>query len=1026
MDPVLARRFLRLSRICAASVGILGIVVLAGWILDIQFLKSLHPSLASMKANTALGFTLIGAALWSYLGHPPGEEWAARLLAAAVFLLGAATVLEYAIGFDFGIDQTLVRDRAGGPVPGRMPLATAIHFTSLGLAITLLDTRVGRNRQRPAEWLAILVGLSSLLSLLGYLYGVRSLYAFGPYETIALHTTIGFLIACVAVLFTRPRDGLVRLVSSASPGGMLARRMLPAAIFLPAALGWIRLEAQRRGYIGFEFGLALFAASNIVCFTALVLWNARALLRSDDARVRAEQAVRDSEENLDITLNSIGDGVVATDAVGRVVRMNPIAEALTGWPADEAAGRPCDEVVRLLDRDTRRVVASPAERALRGEGPPGVVLPTVLIARGGAERVVAERGAPIRDDAGSLRGAVLVLRDQTHEIQAERTLRESEARKAAVLDASFDCIVTMDHTGAILEFNRAAEETFGYRRADAIGRPLGDLLVPPALRDRHRQGLERYLATEKPAILGKRFEISAVRADGSEFPVEVGVARIHSDGPPMFTGFIRDITERRRVAEALRASESRFRRLFESGLIGIVVASERGDIQDANDAFLRMVGFSRDALEAGLLRWGDLAPPEWRARAQAAEPLGAQGSARPWEQELLCRDGTRVPVLLGVTQLDDSSTIAFALDLTERKRAEAAIRRLRRERAADAKFRALLEAAPDAMVIVDRDGLITLVNSRAEKVFGYGRDEILGKPIERLIAAGRLELDARRFDAPVELRGLRKDGSEFPVEVTVSPIDTEDGLLLSSAIRDISERKQTEQTLREANKAAEVAMAELEAFSYSVAHDLRSPLRAINGFASAVVEDWGDRLDEQAREHLSRISAGARRMGDLIDALLNLARVTRAGLRREPVSLSQVAAEVMAQLRASAPERTVELAIEEELMATGDPQLLRVLLENLLGNAWKFSERRTDARIEFGCARADEDVYYVRDNGAGFDMKYADKLFTPFQRLHPAGDFSGNGIGLATVQRIVRRHGGRIWAEAAVGAGASFHFTLPG
>jgi len=262
-----------------------------------------------------------------------------------------------------------------------------------------------------------------------------------------------------------------------------------------------------------------------------------------------------------------------------------------------------------------------------------------------------------------------------------------------------------------------------------------------------------------------------------------------------------------------------------------------------------------------------------------------------------------------------------------------------------------------------------------------------------------------------------------PIRVTshdeLGDVVREANRMASSLDRLGRERGQVEAALALSNR-------ELEAFSYSVAHDLRAPLRSMNGFSRALLEDFSDKLDEEAKEYLHRIAAAAQRMGQLIDALLALSRVSRAELRREPVDLSRLADAVMQQFRASQPERTVDFVNREGLMARGDPILIRAVFENLLGNAWKFTASRPDARIAFGVEPKEGAVVYsIRDNGAGFDMAYAEKLFAPFQRLHSADEFAGTGIGLATVQRIVHRHGGQIWAEAAVNQGATFSFTLP-
>lgn len=239
--------------------------------------------------------------------------------------------------------------------------------------------------------------------------------------------------------------------------------------------------------------------------------------------------------------------------------------------------------------------------------------------------------------------------------------------------------------------------------------------------------------------------------------------------------------------------------------------------------------------------------------------------------------------------------------------------------------------------------------------------------------------------------------------------------------REIVERTRVERDLAHAKAAAEAVSRELEAFSYSVAHDLRAPLRSIDGFSQALIEDCEAQLGDEGKRYLKHVCEAAQQMGELIDALLSLSRVTQGELRREQVDVSSLARTVFARLEATEPERVVALVVEDGLTTHADARLVEVVLTNLLGNAWKFTRPRTAARIEL--ARSDG-VLFIRDNGAGFDAAYADKLFGVFQRLHSADEFEGTGIGLATVQRIVRRHGGEVWAEGAVNAGASFHFTF--
>ncbi len=635
-----------LPKAASITAMLVGVIATLGGVLS---------SLVTIKANTAVAFILAGLSLWLLCPEPSAianrRRRLAQFCALTVVLVGLLTLTEYMFGWDLKIDQLQfqeLRGAIGTSSLGRMAPNTAFGLVMVGLALVVLDVET-RRAHRPAQFLALMAGLVSLLAFIGYPYASTSFHMISSYTGMVWYASLTMLVLCTGILFARPDRGVMTIVTSKGVAGLVVRRLLPAAVFLPIVVGWLRLAGERAGLYETEFGLGLFALLNVLVFGALIWWTADLVFRVD-----------------------------------------------------------------------------------------------------------AERG------------------------RAEESRRAIEERFRAVAETANDAIVSADSFGNITYFNKAAESIFGYPAPDVLGKPL-TVLIPGRYHDAHGRGLARYLSTGEARVIGKTVELAGKRKDGSEFPLEFSLASWMAGKQTFFTAMIRDITERK---------------------------------------------------------------------------------------------------------------------LTEEKLAR------------------------------------------------------------------------------------------------------------------------TNEDLTSVNK-------ELEAFTYSVSHDLRAPLRQVDGFSKILLEELAPQLDSNSQHCLRRIQDGVQQMGRLVDDLLNLGRVSRQALVRQRTALKSLVLEVLAELNPETKGREIEWQIGDLPVAECDRGLIKLVFTNLLSNAVKFTRPQEHAVIQVGHMTSEgQMVIFVRDNGIGFNMRYVDKLFGIFQRLHRQEDFEGTGVGLANVQRIVHRHSGRVWAEAVPHKGATFYFTL--
>jgi PAS domain S-box-containing protein len=650
--------------------------------------------------------------------------------------------------------------------------------------------------------------------------------------------------------------------------------------------------------------------------------------------------------------------------------------------------------------------------------------------------------------AGQLCNLALV-RDISRRKGLEEGLLQDRNFVRALLDTMNEGVVACDQWGHVALTNRTLQAWHG-------GDPQHEVALDPwggQLNLYYPDGKTPLPTLSVPlvrAYLGEVFQDSELTVRTPGLPER----RLLANGAPIYgaggrrlgaVAVLHDVTRQRRAAQAARTISMAVNR---SPVI-IMVTDVEGVIEFVNPRFTEVTGYpAREAVGRA-----------WPFLGSVENPSGLLGrmrasirAGRVWKGQLLCRrkDGELfwdAATVLPIKGQDGriEKFMSFHEDLTRYRLNEKA--RLESE----ARFRGLFETSRDGIAVIDTEGRYLDGNQAFLDLLGldgpgdlrfHSYEEFM--PTEQLERERALFLRCQQGDAAATLafekEYLRRDGTRVPVELRIWSRRDLDGKPIGAwvLVRDITERIQAQAQLRRLNgelearvrlrtAELEAANAELDAFSYSVSHDLRAPLRGIDGFSQALLEDFGDQLGPEARHYLERVRAGTQHMGQLIDDLLRLSRVTRGSLTLEALDLTAMAREVVAELRQGEPDRVVEVRVEDGLAARGDPGLVRAVLQNLLGNAWKYTSKVAPARIAlFRDPRPEAGgALCVQDNGAGFDMTYVGKLFSAFQRLHSAGEFEGTGIGLAIVQRVIRRHGGRVWAQGAVGQGASFFFTLP-
>jgi PAS domain S-box-containing protein len=659
------------------------------------------------------------------------------------------------------------------------------------------------------------------------------------------------------------------------------------------------------------------------------------------------------------------------------------------------------------------------------------------------EAMVREPGAPRRlsysatDEIDTLatafNGMVAVLDKK------QAALLESENNFRSLAETASDGMLVITDSGSFIYCNYHAARILGYGVEELLRCGIDDLAHPDEL-SCLRERFNKIISWQK---VPRQYETRLLCKDGAAIPVEVTSSLTIWREQSADLVIFRDISERRRIEKALLDSYTLLQQTFASLNEAVfIVRTGTRIIQDCNITVEKMFGYSREEMIGVTTACLHLSAEtsDWFGK----EMLKDYDEKGHFETvfKMKRKDGTVFDSEHLVSPIRDnegiiSSHVCVVRDISERIRAEQELRE------SEARFRAIYEGARDAVIMADiESGLILDVNTQAEKLLGRPKCEIIRMHQTELHPPENLEYSRETFKEHVRSSGavplcneiITAAGDRVPVEINASVIQLADGRnVILGIFRDITERKRAEEEINSLNmnlrqQAVELAAAnrELESFGYTLSHDLKAPLTTIFCAAQGLLDVCGEQLDETGKFFLDGICKGSERMDELIDAMFLFSNISRSELRLEEIDLSLLVTQIMLGLRMEDQNRHVESVIEPGIKATVDTPLMKSALENLLGNAWKYSRNEPVARIEFGrFSHEREQVYFVRDNGAGFDMKSADRLFIPFQRLHQACEFEGTGIGLATVQRIIERHGGKLWGEGEPGRGAAFYFTLP-
>lgn len=758
----------------------------------------------------------------------------------------------------------------------------------------------------------------------------------------------------------------------------------------------------------------------------------------------AELALQKNRAMLEAALSSMNDAIFFCDTDGLFIDFNAAFAHFHRFRDKDECPKTLSEYpaymeVYLLGGEPAPFNQWAVSSALRGETASNVEL-RIRRKDTGESWVGSYSYAPILGDGGAILGAVITARDITEQKKAQIALQQSEQKYSVLFDkAAIPASLTKLPENTFVQINDAFEKVFGYTQKEVYGKTSIELgIARPEEQEKTISELKR-----NGTLLDIEKHIYSKSGERKTILVNVNTVMIDKQSYAITT--VHDITERRRVEQALFESVHRLSSTMDNMIEGCQILDYDWRYLYINDSAQSQNRRSRTEMLGRTYTecWPGIETTQVYA---VIHKCLTERKSHHFINYFVFPDKNFGWFELSLQAVPEGVFI-LSIDISERKRAEkdllASMEQVRLLNAEleqkvcerTAELSDLYNNAPCGYHSVGETGLIERINDTELKWLGYSREEVVHKLflLDLLTKESRKQFEHNfpTFKATgqiedLQLDFLRKDGSVLPVLISATAIFDQNKHYVCSrtTLINFTERKKAEQELRQMHAKLQATNKELEAFSYSVSHDLRAPLRSIDGFSQLILKNYSDVVDETGKDYLNRVRCASQRMELLIDNLLQLSRIVHFEMKTGLTDLSEMAKSIADELQKASLERSSEFLIADDIKAVGDPNLLNILLRNLLGNAWKYSSKKQHTIIELGIVEGTSNTIFIRDNGAGFEMKYASKLFGAFQRLHSPKDFEGTGIGLATVQRIINRHGGRIWAEAELDRGATFYFTL--